>query len=64
MKAAVLRHTGSSLGTGRKETNKQVAFTQDMLAHFTCLCSASEVDKYQDLCGLIVLEQFKNLLPV
>ncbi|KAK0135738.1 hypothetical protein N1851_028415 [Merluccius polli] len=34
-----------------------------MLTHFNRWCSASSVESYDDLCDLIVLEQFKASLP-
>lgn len=58
------KHTGKSLGSGRKEKNQShVELACDISAHFACWCSASEVGTYEDLCNLIVREQFKCSVP-
>lgn len=46
---------------GDKQTH--VEFARDIAAHFARWCSASAVDNYDDLCDLIVLEQFKDSVP-
>ncbi len=50
--------------TWRKaEKQTHLEFARDLTAHFTHWCSALNVDCFQDLCDLIVLEQFKNSIP-
>ncbi len=39
-------------------------FAHDLNTHFTRWCSVSDVDDFESLCELVVLEQFKNSLPV
>lgn len=46
---------------GDKQTHLE--FVRDLTAHFTCWCSALKVDTFEQLCDLIVLEQFKNSIP-
>lgn len=43
---------------GYKQTN--VEFACDLLCHFKRWCTAADVDNFDDLRELIVLEQFKN----
>lgn len=47
-----------------RKTEKQthLEFARDLTAHFTPWCSALQIESFQDLCDLIVLEQFKNSL--
>lgn len=35
----------------------------DLTVHFMCWCSALQVDRFEKLCHLIVLEPFKNSTP-
>ncbi len=47
----------------KAEKQTHLEFARDLTAHFTRWCSALKVDCFQDLCDLIVLEQFKNSIP-
>lgn len=47
----------------RRDQQTHVEFVQDILTHFNRWCSGSSVESYDDLCDLIVLEQFKSSLP-
>ena len=47
----------------KRDQQTHVEFVQDILTHFSRWCSASSVESYDDLCDLIVLEQFKTSLP-
>ena len=44
-----------------KQTN--VEFARDLLCNFNRWCSAADVESFDELCELIVLEQFKNSIP-
>lgn len=44
-----------------KQTN--VEFAHDLLSHFNRRCSSANVDDFEGLCELVVLEQFKNSIP-
>lgn len=46
---------------GERQTN--VDFVRDMTSHFHCWRSAAKADDFDSLCGLIILEQFKNAIP-
>lgn len=38
-------------------------FAHDLLCHFNHWCSAANVTTFNDLCELVVLEEFKNSIP-
>lgn len=38
-------------------------FARELTSHFNRWCVASDVDDFDLLCNLVVLEQFKNSLP-
>ena len=38
-------------------------FVRDLTAHFGRWCAVSEVDTFEKLCNLVILEQFKNSVP-
>lgn len=48
-----------------KKADKQthLEYARDLTSHFTRWCSALKVDNFDDLCNLMVLEQFKNSIP-
>ncbi|XP_034062115.1 uncharacterized protein LOC117539871 [Gymnodraco acuticeps] len=46
---------------GDKQTH--VEFIRDLTSHFQRWCAAAKVASFDGLCELIVLEQFKNILP-
>ncbi len=46
------------------EKQSYLEFARDIHTHFTRWRCASDVDDFDSLCELIVLEQFKNSLPV
>lgn len=46
------------------ENQSHVKFALDLTTHFTRWCSASGMDDFEGLYELIVLEQFKNCIPV
>lgn len=48
-----------------KKSDKQthVEFVRDLVTHFGRWCSASDVASFEQLCNLIVLEQFKLSVP-
>lgn len=48
----------------RNERQTHVEFARDLLCHFNRWCSALNVNTFQTLSELMVLEQFKNCLPV
>lgn len=48
-------------GKGDKQTHLE--FACDLTAHFMRWCSALKVESFEQLCDLIVLEQFKNSIP-
>ena len=50
-------------GGKRGERQTHVELARDISAHFARWCSASDVDSFNGLCDLIVLEQFKNSVP-
>lgn len=51
--------------TWKKADNQtHLEFARDLTGHFTRWCSALEVKTFDDLCDLILLEQFKNSIPV
>lgn len=48
----------------RKTANQtHVKFARDLALHFNRWCRAVNVDTFQSLCDLIVLEQFKQAVP-
>lgn len=47
----------------KKEDKSYLEFARDLVIHFNRWCSASEVKDFDDLCNLMVLEQFKNSVP-
>lgn len=47
----------------RRDQQSHVEFVQDISMHFSRWCSASSVESFDDLCDLVVLEQFKMSLP-
>lgn len=49
-----------------KKGDKQsyLEFARDTNTHLTRWCSASDVNDFESLCEVIVLEQFRNSLPV
>ncbi|XP_030294105.1 uncharacterized protein LOC115594274 [Sparus aurata] len=50
--------------TWRKaEKQTHLEFARDLSVHFTRWCAALAVENFEDLCDLIVLEQFKNSIP-
>lgn len=46
---------------GDKQTN--VEFVSDLTSHFHRWCSAAKVDYFAGLTELIILEQFKTVIP-
>ena len=46
---------------GDKQTN--VEFIRDLTSHFQRWCAAANVTSFDGLCELIVLEQFKDVIP-
>ena len=46
------------------ENQSHLEFARDLNSHFTRWYSASEVNDFEGLCELMVLEQFKNSIPV
>lgn len=40
-----------------------IEFTRDLVTHFSQWCSSLKVDTVDDLCDLVVLEQFQNSVP-
>lgn len=46
---------------GDRQTH--VEFIRDLTSHFQRWCAAAKVASFDGLCELIVLEQFKNILP-
>lgn len=38
-------------------------FSRELTNHFSHWCMASDVDNFESLCNLVLLEQFKNSLP-
>uniref|UniRef100_A0AAQ4QC33 Gypsy retrotransposon integrase-like protein 1 n=1 Tax=Gasterosteus aculeatus aculeatus TaxID=481459 RepID=A0AAQ4QC33_GASAC len=47
----------------KKGDKSYLEFSRDLGIHFSRWCSASEVKDFDDLCNLMVLEQFKNSVP-
>lgn len=50
-------------GWKKGDKQSQVEFVRDLTAHFGRWCTASEVDTFEKLCDLVILEQFKNSVP-
>ena len=50
-------------GWKRGDKQSHVEFVRELTAHFGRWCSSSEVDTFDKLCDLVVLEQFKNSVP-
>ncbi|KAK0130945.1 hypothetical protein N1851_034377 [Merluccius polli] len=50
-------------GWKRGDKQSHVEFVRDLTAHFGRWCAASEVDTFEKLCNLVILEQFKNSVP-
>ena len=50
-------------GWKRGDEQSHVEFVRDLTAHFGHWCAASEVDTFEKLCDLVILEQFKNSVP-
>ena len=48
-----------------KKYDKQshLEFARDLTTNFNRWCNASEVETFEDLCDLMILEQFKNSVP-
>ncbi len=46
---------------GERQTHVEVA--QELINHFNRWCTSLEVDSFDRLCDLMVLEQFKNIIP-
>lgn len=50
--------------SGKKCENQTYnEFTRDPISQFNRWCAASEVDTFEDLCNLVILEQLKNSVP-
>ena len=47
----------------RRKTQSHLEFARDLVLHFNRWCTASEVDNFESLCDLILLEQFKTAVP-
>lgn len=43
----------------KKGDKTHVEFAQDLTTHFNRWCSVSEIKTFDDLCNMVVLEQFK-----
>ncbi len=46
---------------GERQTHVEVA--RELINHFNRWCTSLEVDSFDRLCDLMVLEQFKNIIP-
>ena len=46
-----------------KRDGSFLEYARDLGTHFTRWCAASGVDDFDDLCNLMVLEQFRNSVP-
>ena len=49
--------------TWTRGNKSYLEFARDLRTHFHRWCAASGVNDFQDLCNLLVLEQFKNSVP-
>ncbi|KAK0150744.1 hypothetical protein N1851_008151 [Merluccius polli] len=47
----------------RGKTQSHLEFARDLVLHFNRWCTASEVENFESLCDLILLEQFKTAVP-
>ena len=55
--------TGSDLETVGKLTDKHTEVARDLVSYFVRWCSAVNVKTFEQLGDLVVLEQFKNIVP-
>lgn len=44
----------------KSDRQTHVEFAQDLVVQFSRWCSASNVESFEELCNLVVLEQFKQ----
>ena len=47
----------------QKQDQTYVEMARDLSVHFKRWLTALEIDSFDDLCELMILEQFKNILP-
>lgn len=56
------KRIASVLGCGKKGLASRF-FSREPTIHFSRWCLASNLDDFDSLCNLVILEQFKNSLP-
>ena len=50
-------------GGGERVNQSHMDFARELTNNLSRWCMASDVDDFDSLCNLVILEQFKNSLP-
>lgn len=50
-------------GWRKGERQTYVEVLQELTSHFNCWCTSLGVDSFESLFDLVILEQFRNIIP-